>query len=419
MATNTPNYNLSVPENTDTMEDTVQAYRDNLVIIDNNLGGGGGGGNADVVHLSQEEYDALPASKTSDHKIYMIEDSYSESQLKALNVNGVFIDTSNVIASGTFTSTFSYTATQDCFIFGAVALSNNTGGNVKINNELVGAWYNGGGNSAYNWQYFLKKGQTLTAIQTLTSSASSYIVYGIQPASNVVIIPDYLSSCYSTSERQIGCWTNGKPLYEKTIQVTATIPYNSWVNTGIVVDANAQQIVRVVQACGVTGTGCLNFIAYVSTGGVLNVMNMRDVDYGTNYQFYITVQYFKSTDTAGSGEWTPHGTPTVHYSTEETCIGTWIDGKPLYEKTISCGTLPNNTTKNVAHSISDIEYAVTIQGSAKNPNNGIQIPIPYVYGNIKCLQTYIDPTNIKLISTENLSGYTESYVKIQYTKTTD
>lgn len=42
MATYTPNYNLSKPADGDTMSATVKAYRDNLDIIDANLGGGGG-----------------------------------------------------------------------------------------------------------------------------------------------------------------------------------------------------------------------------------------------------------------------------------------------------------------------------------------------------------------------------------------
>lgn len=107
------------------------------------------------------------------------------------------------------------------------------------------------------------------------------------------------------------------------------------------------------------------------------------------------------------------------YSTEEKKIGYWTDGKPLYQKTIDCGALPNNTTKTIAHNISNIDYSVIIRGSAKNPNNGIEIPLPYVYGNTRCLQTYINDTNIVLISTENMSVYTKSYVTIQYTKTTD
>lgn len=113
------------------------------------------------------------------------------------------------------------------------------------------------------------------------------------------------------------------------------------------------------------------------------------------------------------------GGGSINYSYTEQVVGTAEDGRPLYQITVDCGTLPNNTTKNVAHGISDLDYIEHFWGSAKNPNNGIRIPLPYVYGNTRCLQVYADSTNIKLISTENMSGYTISRVTVQYTKTTD
>lgn len=106
------------------------------------------------------------------------------------------------------------------------------------------------------------------------------------------------------------------------------------------------------------------------------------------------------------------------FSASETVVGTWTDGKPIYQKTVDCGTLPNATTKQVAHGVSDIDFLVNLSGSAKH-TNGIQIPLPYVYGNTRCLQVYINATNIFLIASENMSGYTSSFVTLQYTKTTD
>lgn len=72
MATLTPNYNLHIPENTDTMEDFFAHLGEDMETIDENLGGGG---SADIVHLTQAEYDALPDSKLTDGKVYMIEDA--------------------------------------------------------------------------------------------------------------------------------------------------------------------------------------------------------------------------------------------------------------------------------------------------------------------------------------------------------
>lgn len=57
MATYTPNYNLSKPDNTDTQSSFITDYKNNMDIIDQNLGGGGGGGHTIV----DESGTSLPA----------------------------------------------------------------------------------------------------------------------------------------------------------------------------------------------------------------------------------------------------------------------------------------------------------------------------------------------------------------------
>ena len=39
--------------------------------------------------------------------------------------------------------------------------------------------------------------------------------------------------CYSTEEREVGCWTDGKPLYQKTWDFGSdlSIASNTWVDT--------------------------------------------------------------------------------------------------------------------------------------------------------------------------------------------
>ena len=54
-----------------------------------------------------------------------------------------------------------------------------------------------------------------------------------------------------------------------------------------------------------------------------------------------TLIYTKTTDTAGSGQWTPQGVPAHHYSEDEQVVGTWIDGSTVYEKVIDLGTNTN------------------------------------------------------------------------------
>ncbi len=53
-----------------------------------------------------------------------------------------------------------------------------------------------------------------------------------------------------------------------------------------------------------------------------------------------------------------------NYSTTEQIVGRWIDGKPLYQKTVNIGTLPNNSNKKVAHGVSNIGDVIDISGYA-------------------------------------------------------
>ncbi len=44
------------------------------------------------------------------------------------------------------------------------------------------------------------------------------------------------------------------------------------------------------------------------------------------------------------------------FSFEERCIGTWVDGKPLYRKMIDFGTLPANDFKSVVVEIDNVRH---------------------------------------------------------------
>lgn len=150
----------------------------------------------------------------------------------------------------------------------------------------------------------------------------------------------YLPTIYSQEEREVGVWKDGKPLYQKTYAgLSLDCNYaNTWYNTNILlgdidvitsaelVDDNRQFIAGVV--------GTMSERTYL---GVYLSISGRTIT-------TITIQYTKTTDTAGSGSWTPSGAEAVHYSTNEQVVGTWIDGKTLYEATIEV----NNPTKQTA-----------------------------------------------------------------------
>lgn len=102
------------------------------------------------------------------------------------------------------------------------------------------------------------------------------------------------------------------------------------------------------------------------------------------------------------------------YSTDEKIIGKWIDGSTLYQKTIDTGQLPNNTTKAVAHNITNIKKIIEISGySTDGTNFGT---LPYAGNNGWSITLYANDTNVYIASKNDFSTSTESYVTLKYIK---
>lgn len=169
---------------------------------------------------------------------------------------------------------------------------------------------------------------------------------------------------YSLEEREIGVWTDGKPLYQKTIKVTSPSSSSSFQN----MDLSSLNIDTCVSIDGYavrnsSGTKLVYFLSSQEDANYYCFARYKKSDGNLNYktnfssstvdEVVFNIQYTKSTDTAGSGTWTPQGVPAVHYSTTEHVVGTWIDGKTLYEKTVSF-TLGTANTYNSY--VTDIEY---------------------------------------------------------------
>ena len=116
--------------------------------------------------------------------------------------------------------------------------------------------------------------------------------------------------------------------------------------------------------------------------------------------------------------------PSLDFSTSEKVVGTWIDGKTLYQKTIDCGALPNATTKDISLDSLAIERVYNFTGVAYNAND-VCIPLPYVEvivdnNDSSILVNYQKSLNSVRIKTFiDYSGFSHSYITIQYTKTSD
>ena len=107
-----------------------------------------------------------------------------------------------------------------------------------------------------------------------------------------------------------------------------------------------------------------------------------------------------------------------YYSTDEKIVGVWTNGKPIYQKTITCN-LGNATTVNTAHNISNLDSVIDMFGYGKDAS-GNSFPVPYApVGNISWgVQIYVSATNISCVTGQNWTGSTVK-ITLRYTKTTD
>ena len=183
---------------------------------------------------------------------------------------------------------------------------------------------------------------------------------------------------YSTEEREVGVWTDGKPIYQKTLTCTTTtaIGPDAWATMPW--DEEPENIDTLITGQNHQGNVPNSYatprVEY--TGGHLKMAALYSSTFGEGKKF--TVWYTKTTDTAGSGKWTPQGVPAVHYSTDEQVVGTWIDGKTLYEKTVvSTSALNQGTTNQIDLGTTNVKDFVSVEGFASYGSNNSYVPLPY------------------------------------------
>lgn len=200
-----------------------------------------------------------------------------------------------------------------------------------------------------------------------------------------------VGDCYSTTERQIGCYTDGKPLYQKTFL------YNSATGGNNIYYFNFANDVIIREQKNSFFAGNMLFIDNAVSQNNIDVINTNYertvIDIASVLAPYldgvaITVKYTKTTDTAGSGIWTPSGAYAKHYSTTEQVIGTWTDGSTIYEQSYE---IPITTTigagiNNILNkpNIVLIDYEGFIQGVS----NGRIYPLPHSNGNATTCVAY-------------------------------
>lgn len=420
MSTLTPNYGLIVPEGTDTVEQVRADYATNLNTIDG-IGGGGSGGHT-IVNPSGSD---MPAEGKLQFTggVTVTDDSVNGKTVVDIsggggNVYGAFIDTDRVLAtynSSGGSAIPSYTALEDCFVAFYVFGKNSQTCRIYVDSvEILTIYFQGDG--VQSPTLYLKKGQTLS-FSSFDYWSFHYEIYGLTQGANGIFTP----IIYSDTERVVGVWRDNKPLYAKTVGI-GSLPNNATKLT-------AHGISDIDTICSIDGIaydgsgktiplGYINVDSYtydvqVEVGKV-NVEIKTKIDFSP-YTGYITVQYTKTTDVAGSGNWNTDGVPTVHYSTSEQVIGTWIDGKPLYGKTVIFGSIPSNATKEVDHNINDLKMTIGFEGTMMSGTICETLPS----GENSNFRIQTTPTKLKIITGTSWSGWDDSYITIKYTKTTD
>lgn len=168
------------------------------------------------------------------------------------------------------------------------------------------------------------------------------------------------SDIYSTTEKVVGCHTDGRPLYQRTYSGTLT----NTTESGVGVETNIASGTTVKEFVDVKGyvigpaganlvlpmvndnDGTNRFIRIVSYPNGMTDASLRNLivikngylTTGTS-TYVVTAKYTKTSDAANSYNYINDG----DYSTSEKIIGTWVDNKTLYQKTLSF-TVPTCTT---------------------------------------------------------------------------
>ena len=123
------------------------------------------------------------------------------------------------------------------------------------------------------------------------------------------------------------------------------------------------------------------------------------------------------TGTGGTG---PIGGTGIDYSLEEQDTGRlWIDGKKIYQKTVACGVLPNNSATYVPHGVVGMAALIQLYGYAfdlKADGSKQFTMIPFPASGDGSLQISVQGDSLKLHAKTNWSTATENWVTILYTR---
>lgn len=219
---------------------------------------------------------------------------------------------------------------------------------------------------------------------------------------------------FSTDEKVIGTWIDGKPLYQKTFTNLTTI------SAGTLLTLSSDIII--VNVYGVTEHGIFlnsyngenTYFIFTCGNNVAHSIYMKCGSGYVGVSCYITIQYTKTTDTA--------------VASGEKIVGQWIDGKPLYQKTYT-GTLPSDSeSEQFVNTGLSIDTVVDINAIAKSSgsqwkdinNFSVSFASPRTGGIWVGVNSNTANSNKNCIRIRQNTGWAGGtyYITLRYTKTT-
>ena len=167
---------------------------------------------------------------------------------------------------------------------------------------------------------------------------------------------------YSLEEREVGVWVDGKPLYQKTHVLNSPIDVQS--NAWAFVDVGISNIECLItnEIVDNAGNSVNTFIVSLESASSTRVALGNAGRSNITGVKRITLWYTKTTDVPGSGKWASTSVPAVHYSADWHVVGTWWNGKPIYEKTFHFTTENLPADRATIEKIYDFDELVGIDG---------------------------------------------------------
>lgn len=395
MASYTPNLNLYKPDGTDDYDDFRTEFNSNMDKIDRN------GGNQNIA----TDYDDTQTYAVGDYVIY---DGLLYKCVTAVTTAETFDPTkwTHVVVTDEMGSGGG--GSGDTVAWTQIQQTGTKIAEININGTSQDVYAPQGSGSGGHTIYD-KDGTALTQENGLQFTGAVSVSDDSVNGRTVVDVEGgviYLPTIYSEEERQVGVWRDNKPLYQKTLVIN-----NLNLNTsGTAVDITSLG----VDMCCPVYEGSYYIVSGVIRGFARleyqqpNEVYLYPAVNRTGTTSFITLQYTKTTDTPGSGTWNTDGVPTVHYSTNEQVIGTWIDGKTLYQRTWEnlAVSITANTWANTGIPATNIDTIV--DGTMQDDNK------QKISGTIGFMSSHTYIGVYPQIGNRDLTTLT-----IQYTKTTD